>query len=46
MDRGFGRCLVIRKHQASIKRYNNGTFDRTSGPPDMNLFPGKEKDPR
>ncbi len=37
---------MIRKYQASIKRYNNGTFDRTAGPPDPTVFPMKEKDSR
>ena len=33
MDRGFGRCFVIRKFQTAIKRYNNGTMDKTVSPP-------------
>ena len=33
MDRGFGRCFVIRKFQTAIKKYNNGTVDKTVGPP-------------
>ena len=28
VDRGFGRCQVMRKHVALMKRYANGTFDR------------------
>lgn len=28
LDRGFGRCLVLRKNNASIKRYPNQTKDR------------------
>lgn len=35
IDRGFGRCLVVRKYQTSIKSYSaNGTSDTTAGPPD------------
>lgn len=34
IDRGFGRCMVLRKHQTSVRRYANGTHDRTCGPPD------------
>jgi DNA-directed RNA polymerase III subunit RPC2 len=34
IDRGFGRCLVVRKYQTAIKSYtNNGTSDTTMGPP-------------
>ena len=33
MDRGFGRCFVIRKFQTAIKKYNNGCVDKTVGPP-------------
>lgn len=28
IDRGFGRCMVLRKHQTSIRRYANGSMDR------------------
>lgn len=34
LDRGFGRCMVFRKHQAIMKRYANNTFDRIVGPPE------------
>jgi len=44
MDRGFGRCMVVRKYQTSIKRYSNGSADQTQGPPDPSLFPGGEDD--
>lgn len=33
LDRGFGRCQVMRKHTAFIRRYPNGTMDRLAGPP-------------
>lgn len=32
LDRGFGRCLVYRKQNCSLKRYANQTFDRIMGP--------------
>ena len=28
IDRGYGRCMVLRKHQTSVRRYANGTMDR------------------
>lgn len=34
MDRGYGRCFVMRKHQTTIRRYPNGTHDRLVAPPD------------
>ncbi|GET52373.1 beta and beta-prime subunits of DNA dependent RNA-polymerase [Rhizophagus irregularis DAOM 181602=DAOM 197198] len=33
VDRGFGRCQVMRKHVALMKRYANGTYDRIGDPP-------------
>lgn len=33
LDRGFGRCIVIRKHAASCKHYPNGRCDRIIRPP-------------
>lgn len=38
LDRGFMRCLVIKRHQASIRRYANGACDRTKGPPPVGSF--------
>jgi DNA-directed RNA polymerase III subunit RPC2 len=38
LDRGFMRCLVIKKHQASIRRYANGACDRAVGPPPISSF--------
>ncbi|KAL3881750.1 hypothetical protein ACJMK2_028145, partial [Sinanodonta woodiana] len=32
LDRGFGRCLVYRKHACALKRYANQTFDKVMGP--------------
>lgn len=38
IDRGFGRCMVLRKHQTSVRRYQNGAMDMTCGPPDPKEF--------
>jgi DNA-directed RNA polymerase III subunit RPC2 len=38
LDRGFGRCMVLRKHQTSLKRYPNGTQDECHIPPDPSQF--------
>jgi DNA-directed RNA polymerase III subunit RPC2 len=46
VDRGFGRCMLLRKHQTSVRRYANGTMDRTCGPPDPSGFPDGEQDKR
>lgn len=46
IDRGFGRCMLLKKHQTSIRRYANGSIDRTVGPPDPSEFMGGEEDPR
>lgn len=46
IDRGFGRCMVLKKHQTSVKRYANGTMDRTCGPPDPSAFPDGSRDKR
>jgi len=46
IDRGFGRCLVHRRHGTSVRRYANGSTDRTVGAPDPNDFIGGEDDPR
>ncbi|ELR20086.1 DNAdirected RNA polymerase, beta subunit [Acanthamoeba castellanii str. Neff] len=36
VDRGFGRCIVLKKTTATIKKYPNQTFDRIVGPPPEN----------
>eukprot|EP01117_Protostelium_nocturnum_P001009 TRINITY_DN1132_c0_g1_i1.p1 TRINITY_DN1132_c0_g1~~TRINITY_DN1132_c0_g1_i1.p1 ORF type:complete len:1143 (-),score=194.84 TRINITY_DN1132_c0_g1_i1:102-3530(-) len=36
IDRGFGRCIVLRKHATSIKKYINSTHDRISQPTEEN----------
>ncbi|KAI2503730.1 DNA dependent RNA polymerase [Fragilaria crotonensis] len=46
IDRGFGRCMVLRKHQTSIRRYANGTMDRTCSAPDPSGFPDGKADKR
>ncbi|CAM0136899.1 DNA-directed RNA polymerase III complex subunit Rpc2 [Umbelopsis sp. WA50703] len=33
LDRGFGRCQVMRKYATMVKKYPNGTFDRLADPP-------------
>ena len=33
LDRGFGRCMVMRKYSTAIKKYQNQSFDRVV-PPD------------
>jgi DNA-directed RNA polymerase III subunit RPC2 len=47
IDRGFGRCMVFKKHQTSVRRYVNGTIDRTlGGPPSVSDFSDGEEDKR
>mmetsp|Transcript_28385 Transcript_28385/g.45985 ORF Transcript_28385/g.45985 Transcript_28385/m.45985 type:complete len:1140 (+) Transcript_28385:58-3477(+) len=33
LDRGFGRCIVLRKYDAGLRKYPNQTLDRLVGPP-------------
>ena len=33
LDRGFGRCQVLRKYATVIKKYSNQSSDRVHGPP-------------
>ncbi len=33
IDRGFGRCIVLKKATATVKKYPNQTFDRIVPPP-------------
>lgn len=33
LDRGFGRCQVMRKQTVQMKKYGDGTFDRIADPP-------------
>ena len=46
IDRGFGRCMVLSKYQTSVRRYANGTMDRTCAPPDPAVFTDGEDDKR
>lgn len=46
IDRGFGRCMVLKKHQTSVRRYANGAMDRTCGAPDASQFPEGLEDKR
>jgi DNA-directed RNA polymerase III subunit RPC2 len=46
IDRGFGRCMVLKKQQTSVRRYANGSMDRTCGPPDPSSFVDGEDDKR
>lgn len=46
LDRGFGRCMVLRKHQTSLRRYPNGAQDENHGPPDLSQFAKGAEDPR
>ncbi|KAI0244506.1 DNA-directed RNA polymerase III complex subunit Rpc2 [Massospora cicadina] len=33
VDRGFGRCQVLRKYATLLKKYPNGSYDRVADPP-------------
>lgn len=46
MDRGFGRCMVIKKFGTYIKRYANGTVDESRGPIPAAMFPDGENNSR
>ncbi|CAM9294718.1 unnamed protein product [Chrysoparadoxa australica] len=50
LDRGYGRCMVLRKHQISNRKYANGTQDTIKCPPDPDVektsFPRGRADPR
>ena len=44
LDRGYGRCFVMRKHATTVRKYPNGTHDRLAAPPatdDVKYRPGK-----
>ena len=43
LDRGFGRCIVLRKYGATMKKYMNRTKDRVLSP---ELKPGEVRVPR
>ncbi len=46
IDRGFGRCIVLKKFATSIRKYPNGTMDESRGPAQAEHFQKKEEDPR
>eukprot|EP01045_Picozoa_sp_COSAG04_P051616 COSAG04_NODE_21564_length_371_cov_0.897059_1_plen_123_part_11 len=33
LDRGYGRCIVLKKQNTPIKKYTNGTNDEIKAPP-------------
>jgi len=35
IDRGFGRCMVLKKQQTTLKKYPNGTRDTLESPPEL-----------
>ena len=43
LDRGFGRCTVLKKSVTSIKRYGNHTLDRIVAPPEESTKIGGSK---
>uniref|UniRef100_A0A6S8BR57 DNA-directed RNA polymerase subunit beta n=1 Tax=Aureoumbra lagunensis TaxID=44058 RepID=A0A6S8BR57_9STRA len=46
LDRGFMRCVVMRKHFTALKRYANGLIDRSVVPPPVETFHKGADDPR
>jgi DNA-directed RNA polymerase III subunit RPC2 len=46
IDRGFGRCLVIKKSATVLKKYANNKEDETKGPVTADKFPAGEEDTR
>eukprot|EP00792_Barthelona_sp_PAP020_P005078 TRINITY_DN2485_c0_g1_i1.p1 TRINITY_DN2485_c0_g1~~TRINITY_DN2485_c0_g1_i1.p1 ORF type:complete len:1132 (-),score=303.31 TRINITY_DN2485_c0_g1_i1:137-3499(-) len=42
VDRGYGRCMVLRNATAEIKKYPNGACDKLIGPPVDKTAPGAE----
>lgn len=46
LDRGFGRCIVIKKYSTVVKKYANDTVDETFGRKEADSFPNKENDVR
>ena len=46
IDRGFGRCMVVRKYQSSVRKYRNGSADRVCQRPSPENFSQGEKDKR
>ena len=46
LDRGFGRCMVVRKYATNLKTYANSLRDEARGPVNAKSFKDKESDPR
>ena len=46
VDRGFGRCMVLKKQQCALRKYANGSRDMLEAPPDVGDFTGGENDKR
>jgi DNA-directed RNA polymerase III subunit RPC2 len=44
LDRGYGRCFVMRKHHLRISKHANNTWDRLAPPPPKHEFSGLEED--
>ena len=46
MDRGFGRCMVIKKSSSVLKKYSDDRVDTSRGPVAASEFPLGAEDPR
>ena len=46
LDRGFGRCMVVKKSSTVLKRYPNDTKDLSVAPTPADQYTLKEEDPR
>jgi len=46
LDRGFGRCMVVKKSSTVLKKYSNDSRDEARAPAEAEDFPQKEHDPR
>ncbi|PRP77129.1 DNA-directed RNA polymerase III subunit RPC2 [Planoprotostelium fungivorum] len=42
IDRGFGRCIVLKKHATSVKKYINNSLDRLGAPLEENGIRNKK----
>ena len=41
LDRGFGRCMVLKKFTSSLKKFSNGSTERAMAPPESSKVDGK-----
>ena len=46
LERGFGRCMVLKKQQIALKTYPNGHKEGVEQPPNENLFDNGKNDKR